>query len=98
MMSPIPKIRRVITRALARKLAKANGVALLASSSDRLHMVLASGTPRVNASEILGEIAEAVGGKGGGNMTMAHAISPERERGGDALKAGRRLISTALNG
>ena len=84
--------------ALARKRAKANGVALLASSSDRLHMVLASGTPRVNASEILGEIAEAVGGKGGGNMTMAHAISPERERGGDALKAGRRLISTALNG
>lgn len=84
--------------ALARKLAKANGVALLASSSDRLHMVLASGTPRVNAGEILGEVAEALGGKGGGNMTMAHAISPERERSADALRAGRRLITTALNG
>lgn len=84
--------------ALARKLAKSNGVALLASSSDRLHLVLASGTPRVNAEAVLGEISEAVGGKGGGNMTMAHAISPERERSAEALKAGRRLITTALNG
>ncbi len=84
--------------ALARKLAKTNGVALLASSSDRLHMVLASGTPRVNAGAVLGEISEAVGGKGGGNMTMAHAISPEPELGGEALKTGRRLITTALNG
>ena len=84
--------------ALARKLAKTNGVALLASTGERLHMVLASGTPRVNAGEVLGEISEAAGGKGGGNATMAHAIVADGARGDQALKAGRRLITLALNG
>ena len=84
--------------ALARKLAKTNGVALLVSSSDRLHMVLASGSPRVNAGDLLGEVSESLGGKGGGNATMAHAIAPDGARGDLALKAGRRLITLALNG
>ena len=84
--------------ALARKLAKTNGVALLASTGERLHMVMASGTPRVNAGEVLGEISEAAGGKGGGNATMAHAIVADGARGDQALKAGRRLITLALNG
>ncbi|HIH04375.1 MAG TPA: alanine--tRNA ligase, partial [Methanoregulaceae archaeon] len=84
--------------ALARKLAKTNGVALLVSASDRLHMVLASGSPRVNAGDILGEISESLDGKGGGNPTMAHAIAPDGSKGDVALKAGRRLITLALNG
>ncbi len=84
--------------ALARKLAKTNGVALLVSASDRLHMVLASGSPRVNAGDILGEISESLDGKGGGNATMAHAIAPDGSKGDMALKAGRRLITLALNG
>jgi alanyl-tRNA synthetase len=84
--------------ALARKLAKTNGVALLVSSTDRLHMVLASGTARVNAAELLNEISTLVGGKGGGNANMAHAISPESEKGAEALRAGRRLITAALHG
>jgi alanyl-tRNA synthetase len=75
-----------------------NGVALLASTGDRLHMVLASGSPRVNAGEVLGEVSEAVGGKGGGNATMAHAIAPDAAKGDQALKAGRRLITIALHG
>ncbi len=84
--------------ALARKLAKTNGVALLVSAGDRLHIVLASGSPRVNAGDILGEVSESLGGKGGGNATMAHAIAPDGSKGEQALKAGRRLITLALNG
>lgn len=84
--------------AVARKLAKANGVALLVTSSDRLHMVLASGAPRVDAGQILGEVSESLGGKGGGNATMAHAIVPDGTKGPQALKSGRRLITLALNG
>ncbi len=84
--------------ALARKLAKTNGVALLVSAGDRVHMVLASGTPRVNAAAVLGEVSGALGGKGGGNATMAQAIVPDGSKSADALKSGRRLLGQALNG
>ena len=84
--------------ALARKLTKGSGVALLVSSAESLHMVLASGSPRVNAEKVLKELSDSIGGKGGGNASMAHAISTDAARGEEALAAGRRLIASALNG
>ena len=81
---------------LARKLSKNDGVALLASSTDTLHLVLSSGSRAVDAGKILGQITLLIDGKGGGNATMAHGVSQDRSQLEPALQAGKKLILSAL--
>lgn len=81
---------------LARKLSRNDGVALLASSTDTLHLVLSSGSRAVDAGKILGQVALLIDGKGGGNATMAYGVTPDRSQLEPALLAGKKLILAAL--
>jgi len=74
------------------------GVALLASGSERATVLLMSGTGKVNAGEIIGQVCSLLGGKGGGSGTMAQGGGPDVRQLDLALKVGRERILEALQG
>ena len=82
---------------IASHVAEKGGVALLASVKDRAHVVLMSGSDRVNAGEIIGQVCVLLGGKGGGSETMAQGGGPTTDQIGLALKVGRERILAALH-
>jgi alanyl-tRNA synthetase len=82
---------------IASHVADKGGVALLASAKERVHVVLMSGTDRVNAGEIIGQVCVLLGGKGGGSKSMAQGGGPTVDQVGLALKVGKERILAALN-
>ena len=82
---------------IASHVADKGGVALLASAKDRAHVVLMSGTDRINAGEIIGQVCVLLGGKGGGSKSMAQGGGPTVDQVGLALRVGRERILAALN-
>jgi alanyl-tRNA synthetase len=82
---------------IASHVAERGGVALLASAKDRAHVVLMSGTEKINAGEIIGQVCILLGGKGGGSKSMAQGGGPTVDQIGLALKVGRERILAALN-
>jgi len=74
------------------------GVALLAGSGETARVVLASGDNRVNAGEIIGQVCELLGGKGGGKPSVAQGGGPNIAQLDLALKVGRERIIAALHG
>jgi alanyl-tRNA synthetase len=74
------------------------GVALLAGSGESARVVLASGDDRVNAGEIIGQVCELLGGKGGGKPSVAQGGGPNIAQLDLALKVGRERIIAALHG
>jgi alanyl-tRNA synthetase len=82
---------------IASYVADKGGVALLASAKERVHVVLMSGTDRVNAGEIIGQVCVLLGGKGGGSKSMAQGGGPTVDQIGLALKVGKERILAALN-
>ena len=74
------------------------GVALLANRSEPATVLLMSGTEKVNAGEIIGQVCSLLGGKGGGSRTMAQGGGPEVQQVDLALKVGRERILEALRG
>ena len=83
---------------LATSVSEKGGVALLASSGETVRVVLASGDPRVNAGEIIGQICELLGGKGGGKPSMAQGGGPESAQLDLALKVGKERILGVIHG
>jgi len=84
--------------ALASSVAARGGVALVGGAGDTARVVLASGDLRVNAGEIIGQVCELLGGKGGGKPNLAQGGGPETGKLDLALKVGRERILAALNG
>lgn len=84
--------------ALASSVAARGGVALVGGAGDTARVVLASGDLRVNAGEIIAQVCELLGGKGGGKPSLAQGGGPESGKLDLALKVGRERILAALNG
>jgi len=83
--------------ALATSISEKGGVALLAATGETVRVVLASGDPRVNAGEIIGQVCSLLGGKGGGRPAMAQGGGPDAAQLDLALKVGRERIIAGLN-
>jgi alanyl-tRNA synthetase len=83
--------------ALASSVAEKGGVALIAGAGETARVVLASGNSRVNAGEIIGQVCELLGGKGGGKPTMAQGGGPNVNQLDLALNVGRERIIAALH-
>ena len=83
--------------ALAGSVAEKGGVALIAGAGETARVVLASGDSRVNAGEIIGQVCELLGGKGGGKPTMAQGGGPNVNQLDLALNVGRERIIAALH-
>ena len=84
---------------IASEVASRNGIALLAGvGGETARVVLASGNPKVNAGEIIVQICELLGGKGGGKPAIAQGGGPNIAKLDLALKVGRERISAALHG
>ena len=83
--------------AIAGSIAEKGGVALLAGG-EPVRVVLASGDPRVNAGEIIGQVCSLLGGKGGGKPTLAQGGGPDAAQLDLALKVGKERIISSING
>jgi alanyl-tRNA synthetase len=84
--------------ALAGAISLKGGVALLAGGGETARVVLGSGDSRVNAGEIIGQVCELLGGKGGGKSSLAQGGGPNIAQLDLALKVGRERIIAALHG
>lgn len=84
--------------ALATTVADEGGVALFASVNGNVKVVATSGTPAVNAADIVREVCSVLGGKGGGKPTLAQGAGPDTSRLEQALELGRNQILEALHG
>jgi alanyl-tRNA synthetase len=84
--------------AIAGGIAEKGGVALLAGSGESVRVVLASGDPRVNAGDIIGQVCGLLGGKGGGKPTLAQGGGPDAGQLDLALKVGKERIISSING
>jgi len=82
---------------IATGIANSGGVALLAGGTDRVHVVAASGTEAVNASDIVREVCSLLGGKGGGKPGLAQGSGASAESLDAALARGKALISEQLS-
>ncbi|MEN6444256.1 MAG: alanine--tRNA ligase [Methanoregula sp.] len=82
---------------LATSVSEKGGVALLIASGETARVVLASGDPRVNAGEIIGQVCTLLGGKGGGKPSMAQGGGPEINKLDLALNVGRERIIADLH-
>ncbi len=84
---------------IASGIAEKGGVAFLASSlGERVHVVIASGSPAVNAGEIVSEISALLGGKGGGTPKLGQGGGPGVGEVDRALRQGRDRIAGAIHG
>ncbi|KAF1078296.1 alanine--tRNA ligase [Methanogenium sp. MK-MG] len=81
---------------MATAYANEGGIALLAGTGDRVHVVVASGVERVNAGEIVRRVCEILGGKGGGKPSLAQGSGASAASLDEALAAGRRMIIEQL--
>lgn len=84
--------------AIAASVAEKGGVALIAGAGETARVVLASGNPKVNAGEIIGQVCELLGGKGGGKPTLAQGGGPNVAQIDLALNVGRERIIASLHG
>ncbi|KQC03273.1 MAG: hypothetical protein APR53_05875, partial [Methanoculleus sp. SDB] len=82
---------------LATKIADGGGIAVLAGGEERIHVVVSSGTERVDARPVVQAICEMIGGRGGGKPVLAQGGGTDREHLEDALEAARSAIYADLN-
>jgi alanyl-tRNA synthetase len=82
---------------IASRISDRGGVALLASGLERAHVVLMSGSGKVNSGEIIGQVCAILGGKGGGSPTLAQGGGPDIDKIELALKVGKERIFSALH-
>jgi alanyl-tRNA synthetase len=83
--------------AIAGSIAEKGGVALLAGAGESVRVVLASGDPRVNAGDIIGQVCSLLGGKGGGKPMLAQGGGPDANQLDLALKVGKERIIASLH-
>jgi alanyl-tRNA synthetase len=82
---------------IATHVSEQGGVALIAGVSERVHVVVMSGTDTVNAGEIIGQICSLLGGKGGGSKSLAQGGGPAADQLDLALKVGKERIIAAIH-
>jgi alanyl-tRNA synthetase len=82
---------------IAAHVSEQGGVALIAGGSERVHVVVMSGTDKVNAGEIIGQICSLLGGKGGGSKSLAQGGGPASDQLDLALKVGKERIIAAIH-
>lgn len=82
---------------IAAHVSEQGGVALIAGVSERVHVVVMSGTDKVNAGEIIGQICSLLGGKGGGSKSLAQGGGPAADQLDLALKVGKERIIAAIH-
>jgi len=83
---------------LAREVASEGGVALLISTDKKVSVVISSGTEKIDASAIIGEICEVAGGKGGGKTDFAQGAGANISKADETLERGKEIIKGLLNG
>jgi alanyl-tRNA synthetase len=81
---------------IATKFANEGGVGLVAGGEDRIHVVAASGTEKVSASDLVTKVCGLIGGKGGGKPGLAQGVGTEKEKLSDALMQGKNMIGELL--
>ncbi|NYT05470.1 MAG: alanine--tRNA ligase, partial [Methanomicrobiales archaeon] len=82
---------------LATRIAEGGGVAVLAGGEERIHVVVASGTDKIDARPFVQGICAAIGGRGGGKPVLAQGGGTDAGRLADALETARHAIYAELN-
>jgi alanyl-tRNA synthetase len=82
----------ILTR-IATAVAEKGGVAVLISKGDSARVVVASQVEQVKAGELVREVAQVLGGKGGGKPTLAQGEGPDIGSIDMALKRAREILS-----
>lgn len=72
------------------------GVALLIAGGESARVVVASGTPKIKAGELISMVCTLLGGKGGGKPNLAQGGGPDVSRIDEALTAGEETIKNTL--
>lgn len=72
------------------------GVALLIAGGESARVVVASGTPKIKAGELISMVCTLLGGKGGGKPNLAQGGGPDVSRIDEALTAGEEMIKNVL--
>ena len=84
---------------IASRVSGHGGVAfLLSKNGERAEAIITSGIPQVNAGEIIGQISTMLGGKGGGNASLARGGGGNTDQIELALKVGRERIAASIQG
>jgi len=78
-------------------IAKDGGIALLLSKNRKVHVVVSSGSVRVNASDIIQTVCHILGGKGGGTAQLAQGSGQNADFAEKALETGRNTIYALLH-
>jgi alanyl-tRNA synthetase len=84
---------------IASRVSGHGGVALLlGKNGERAEAIITSGIPQVNAGDIIGQISTMLGGKGGGNASLARGGGSNVDQIDLALKVGRERIAASIQG
>ncbi|UUX92893.1 alanine--tRNA ligase [Methanoplanus endosymbiosus] len=81
---------------VATSFANKGGVGLIIGGEEKLHVVAASGTDDVDASEVVKTVCNILGGRGGGKKGLAQGVGNDRMQLGNALSSGKELITRLL--
>jgi alanyl-tRNA synthetase len=83
--------------AVATSFANKGGVGLIIGGEEKLHVVSASGTDKVDASEVVKTVCNILGGRGGGKKGLAQGVGNDRMQVAGALSSGKELIKKLLD-
>jgi alanyl-tRNA synthetase len=82
---------------IASGFADTGGVAVLISRNERVHVVVSSGHPNVNAVTVVQRVCQVLGGRGGGNPKLAQGSGTRVENVDKALDESRAAIRAELH-
>jgi alanyl-tRNA synthetase len=82
---------------IANGFAGTGGVAVLISRNERVHVVVSSGHPEVNAVTVLQRVCQVLGGRGGGNPKLAQGSGNRTGNLDQALEESRAAIREELH-
>ncbi len=82
---------------IASGFADTGGVAVLISRNERVHVVVSSGHPSVNAVTVVQRVCQVLGGRGGGNPKLAQGSGTKVENIEQALEESRAAIRAELH-
>jgi alanyl-tRNA synthetase len=78
---------------IAGSISEKGGVAVLISKGESACVVVSSGVAGVKAGDLVRDVAQVLGGKGGGKPTLAQGGGPDVGAIGKALERAREILS-----